>query len=322
MLNLTSDYNDEKTNYDELKTKHEELLATNANIVCDHEVVIATYKAIIIEKDAIISAKEGELINLQNEAPCRFQVSLIKNSGTDQSFRWKPKKVKGSSKIVAISKCEFSECNNSDVDLIRCNVCSKYVCELCNDIPVPKVKQIFNKCNTLYFICKTCDQEIHDPGQHKMDVNVQNPEADKDELIKSFQEIFDTKLTTMEAKLTTMEAKLTTMEARLTTMEARLTTMFGEKLTSIDNIMKTSNICTDSTLPDSSLDSDVSNSVNPNLPTYASKVLKLPQEVKKIMLDAENEKRLEENEQEWRAKNFIIHGADEIVVWGNSPMTL
>ena len=223
------------------------------------------------------------IINLQNEAPCRFQVPLIKNSGTDQSFRSKPKKVKGSSKIVAISKCEFSECNNSDVDLIRCNICSKYVCELCNDIPVAKVKQIFNKCNTLYFICKTCDQEIHDPGQHKMDVNVQNPEADKDELIKSFQEIFDTKLTTMEA---------------------RLTTMFDEKLTSIDNIMKTSNICTDSTLPDSSLDSDVSNSVNPNLPTYASKVLKLPQEVKKFMLDAENEKKVEENEQERRAKIF------------------
>ena len=177
------------------------------------------------------------------------------------------------------------------MDLIRCNICSKYVCELCNDIPVPKVKQIFNICNTLYFICKTCDQEIHDPGQHKMDVNLQNPEADKDELIKSLQEIFDTKLTTMEA---------------------RLTTMFDEKLTSIDNIMKTSNICIDSTLPDSSLDSDVSNSVNPNLPTSASKVLKLPQEVKKIMLDAENEKKIEENEQERRAKNFIIHGADEI----------
>ena len=122
-----------------------------------------------------------------------------------------------------------------------------------------------------------------------MDVNVQNPEADKDELIKSFQEIFDTKLTTMEARL-----------------------MFDEKLTSIDNIMKTSNICTDSTLPDSCLDSDVSNPVNPNLPTYASKVLKLPQEVKKIMLDAENEKKVEENEQERRAKNVIIHGADEI----------
>ena len=67
--------------------------------------------------------------------------------------------------------------------------------------------------------------------------------------------------------------------------------MFDEKLTSIDNIMKTSNICTDSTLPDSSLDSDVSNSVHPNLPTYAPKVLKLPQEVKKFMLDAENEKK-------------------------------
>ena len=91
-----------------------------------------------------------------------------------------------------------------------------------------------------------------------MDVNVQNPEADKDELTKSFQEIFDPKLTTMEA---------------------RLTTMFDEKLTSIDNIMETSNICTDSTLPDSCLDSDVSISVNPNLPTCASKVLKLPQEV-------------------------------------------
>ena len=69
-----------------------------------------------------------------------------------------------------------------------------------------------------------------------MEVNVQNPEADKDELIKSFQEIFDPKLTTMEARL-----------------------MFDEKLTSIDNIMKTSNICTDSTLPDSCLDNNRNN---------------------------------------------------------------
>ena len=82
----------------------------------------------------------------------------------------------------------------------------------------------------------------------------------------SFQVIFDTKLTKMEG---------------------RLITMIDEKLISIDNRMETINMCTESTLQQPSLNSNVSTSATPKRPTYASKVL---------MLDAENEKKVEENE--------------------------
>ena len=50
--------------------------------------------------------------------------------------------------------------------------------------------------------------------------------------------------------------------------------------------------------------------------TYASKVLKVPEEVRKIIEDSKNNDKVEESEQEKRARNFVIHGADE---YGNTP---
>ena len=44
--------------------------------------------------------------------------------------------------------------------------------------------------------------------------------------------------------------------------------------------------------------------------TYA-KILRVPEEVRKAIEEAKNDERVEESEQEKRAKNFIIHGADE-----------
>ena len=46
--------------------------------------------------------------------------------------------------------------------------------------------------------------------------------------------------------------------------------------------------------------------------SYASKVLKLPAEVRKALQDAKNDEKVEENEKEKRSQNFVIHGAEEI----------
>ena len=43
------------------------------------------------------------------------------------------------------------------MDLIQCNMCSTWVCEDCNDVPVARLKPIINKCNTIHFLCKTCE---------------------------------------------------------------------------------------------------------------------------------------------------------------------
>ena len=49
--------------------------------------------------------------------------------------------------------------------------------------------------------------------------------------------------------------------------------------------------------------------------SYAAKVLKVPEEVRKIIEDSKNNEKVEESEQERRSRNFVIHGADE---YGNS----
>ena len=69
-------------------------------------------------------------------------------------------KRKGSFKNIDINsfKCEYPECDFSNVDFIKCNLCSKYVCEDCNEVPVSKLEAIMNKCKTVYFICKGCDE--------------------------------------------------------------------------------------------------------------------------------------------------------------------
>ena len=43
----------------------------------------------------------------------------------------------------------YPECNSTDVDTIRCNLCAKWVCEGCQDVSVAKLKRIFNKCKTI-----------------------------------------------------------------------------------------------------------------------------------------------------------------------------
>ena len=78
----------------------------------------------------------------------------------DENIRIKPK-TKKSNQNVTINNteyfnCEYSECNMSNVDLIKCYSCDKWVCENCHHISVTKIKSIMSKCNTLYFICKEC----------------------------------------------------------------------------------------------------------------------------------------------------------------------
>ena len=46
--------------------------------------------------------------------------------------------------------------------------------------------------------------------------------------------------------------------------------------------------------------------------TPFSKILQVPSEVRKVIKDAKNDEKVESKEQEKRAENFIIHGADEI----------
>ena len=84
-----------------------------------------------------------------------------------------------------------------------------------------------------------------------------------------------------------------------TTMVSKVKIIIDEKLTAVDNKMATINPGNENI------------EVGTSGSTF-SKVLQLPAEVKQIMQDAKNEEKVHEKEQERRAKNFIIHGADEV----------
>ena len=123
-------------------------------------------------------------------------------------FRIIPKR-KGSSKNLDVNsfKCEYPGCEISNVDLIKCILCSKWVCEDCNEGPVGKLKPIMNKCNTVYFICKGCDETNYESSKNQTglvteeETKLTTEDANNINAMKSFQEIFECKISQMESKL-------------------------------------------------------------------------------------------------------------------------
>jgi hypothetical protein len=63
-------------------------------------------------------------------------------------FQFKPKMQRKNKTTNTEDKttCGLESCNQTDVDLIKCNICSTWVCEGCNDVPVAELKAISNKC--------------------------------------------------------------------------------------------------------------------------------------------------------------------------------
>ena len=145
-----------KGNYESAINKKDQLLVSQRKNLESNESSKSEYKKAINEKDEEI-ASQKEIIKCCKETLYDGRKNLTK----ENMFRIKPKKSgkKGnttSSTTVDSLKCEFAECDIDDVDMIKCNVCEKWVCEDCNDVPVAKLKSIINKCQTVYFICKAC----------------------------------------------------------------------------------------------------------------------------------------------------------------------
>jgi molybdopterin converting factor small subunit len=113
-------------------------------------------------------------------------------------------KPKRASKVTKTNdlKCEFEGCGKTDIDLTKCNMCNKWVCETCNDIQAAKLKPITNKCRRVYFICKSCDENIGtenvNPNQN---VNVADNSNVGSNLLTSLKKMLDTKVSQLETKI-------------------------------------------------------------------------------------------------------------------------
>ena len=247
------------------------------------------YEHIISRKEELLQEATTELENLKKDAdkqsdnqhnedtcaPVSNIRSLKRNETTGEIFRNKPKKkINGSPEF----NCEFTGCENDNVDMVKCNTCDKWVCEDCNDVPVAKLKIVMNKCKSVFFICKGCEARLGETPEETMHTN-----RSTEDLVSTLTKVFESKVKEVETKFTNI-------------IEKKL----GEKLEVVNKINE----------------HNANATVAPEINKTYAKVLEVPMELRKIMKEAKNNERVEETEVEKRARNFVIHGAEEI---GENP---
>ena len=152
-------------NCKELQGNYEKISICKEKADKEHVEVAARYEDAINEKDSLI-ATQMKLINEYRDSVEGKRFHFKRNG--DEIIKAKRKKG-GSSKNIVINKCEYPSCESVDIDLIKCCVCSTYVCEDCNDVPVSKLKSIVNKHKSIYFLCKTCSCESNDGDNKSID---------------------------------------------------------------------------------------------------------------------------------------------------------
>ena len=138
-----------------------------------------------------------------------------------------------------------------------------------------KLKPCITNCTTIFFACNKCVDPSGDPaisyGPQCQDKQV-TPAPE--ELVTSMKSILKDHVTSLES-----------------TIESLIEKKLCEKL------------------PTTAVSEP--SSTTEQQETYARKVLRVPEELRKIIQEAKNDDKVEESEQEKRATNFIIHGAEE-----------
>ena len=267
-------------NYNKLAAKIEEISEEHQK---ELDSMKSNYEEILSKKDSVIAEKNSKVDSLEDKIRGMTTGQMkIMRSPEEEMFRSKSKKTKGNTTAEPL-KCQFPSClkENEDI-LMKCNACGTWVCETCHDVPIGRLKPIMNKCSTLFFLCKTCDarnQTTQSCDVAPISTN-NGATTTQPEILSSLKEMFDSKISQLESRFENMVENKLAEKLNLNPVA----TADGDKESA-------------STLPEGS---------------YASKVLKLPAEVRKALQDAKNDEKVEENEKEKRSQNFVIHGAEEI----------
>ena len=259
---------------DEWREKHEKLQE-------EMEMMKTNYERIIAEKDELLT---GEKATVGQDTVC---YGLHKITGDENIVRLKPKARKKKANAEEKLCCDYAGCGSENVDLIQCNMCCTWVCEDCNDVQIAKLKPILNRCNTIHFLCKSCDQKIGNKLTDHEEVVIQQQQTaeNQNDILSSLRDMLDNKVTQMESKI-----------------EKAISKKLEDKMAAITSLNEK--------IKDNETDGTDGETVS-----YA-KVLQVPAEVRKVMQEARNDEKVERVEQEKRSQNFIIHGAEEV---GNDP---
>ena len=197
--------------YENMRKRFMELKKT-----CDDQ--MAKHVRVMGEKDAAIKELNTRLGKHAESRPC-----MLKMCNEDVFVAKLKKGAKSPTK-----GCEISGCDNSDVDLIKCNMCGNLVCEECSGAKVVKLRPIMNQCKTLYFTCPSCDVQVRD----KSDVNAYDVLKEKVEMLTGELGNCDTakeklaqQVKTLDEHQTSLKQLLEERENSLHETEAKLVSM-------------------------------------------------------------------------------------------------
>ena len=244
-------------------------------------------------------------------------------------------KAKKGTKVVSSPQCTVSGCEKTNIDLIKCNMCGKLVCDDCSGVKVSKLRPVMNQCSTLYFTCKTCDTLIRDTN----DVNVYDVLKGK---VETLTEELDncegenSKLTqqvkTLEDQHSSLQVLLEERESSLHESEAKLNSMEQTPAACINPTNGAANI---EELINKRFDK-IDESIDAMIERKLAGVLAIPtagpsndENAKKLfsavvgasdspvnhvtaLKSSQNAELIEKQEQERRANNIIIHGISEV----------
>ena len=286
----TQQYRELQSAYNELQNKYKEdveardakilsLKKTLKNATESREKDRSDHEAMITEHTKEKDEKEKIITNLKEKLSesSKIKINGLKRITSEEDLvKLKPKRSssKKSTTIDDCTKCQFDSCGQKDVDLVKCNICSKWVCETCNDVSAANLKKVVNKCKTVYFFCKTCNDNIGSV------CNVGNT-GENTNLVAALQKMLDKKVTLIESKIEkTIDKKL------------------GEKMEAVASLNE-------------KIEKQQEAATTEDKLSY-SKIMEVPAEVRKAIQDVKNDEKVEKIEQEKRSKNIIIHGADEI----------
>ena len=303
-----------KVMYEDMKKRYSEQKQINIDQKKEYETIISEMEATIKE----VRERLGK-------------PTVIKMTNEDIFVA----KAKKGTKVVSSPQCTVSGCEKTNIDLIKCNMCGKLVCDDCSGVKVSKLRPVMNQCSTLYFTCKTCDTLVRDTN----DVNVYDVLKGKvDTLTEELDncEGENSKLTqqvkTLEDQHSSLQVLLEERESSLHESEAKLNSMEQTPAASINPTNGAANI---EELINKRFDK-IDESIDAMIERKLAGVLAIPtagpsndENAKKLfsavvgasdspvnhvtaLKSSQNAELIEKQEQERRANNIIIHGISEV----------
>ena len=184
--NLQTKITEINEKYENLHEYTEMMKNRFSSVEIEKDEIILTMKKAIEESDAkiseLLSDDKLDIEALRKDYDAKFmtknkELAALKRSiitgmvvNTDELFCMKRKvSSRNLTAVLDVTKCEGPSCNSTNVDMVKCIKCSKFVCEQCNNVPVTKLKNVMKKCSTIYFMCKLCDEaDILTQGQEAL----------------------------------------------------------------------------------------------------------------------------------------------------------